>query len=73
MTYPIWIWTDGDGRPHIGANGRESSVSSEQIYSSQMRHRVTARRDGVVCIMTPTEAAQEGWEVIHHFPAAIRR
>ena len=71
--YPIWISTDNHGTPKIGAHMRdaETETDAEQIYPSQMAHRVTARDDaGHVTICTPTEARQSGWIVLNTYPAA---
>jgi hypothetical protein len=76
MTYPIWIGADIDGRAIVGAreiDRRDSIVATERIYPSQMDHRVTARIDGKIRIMTPTEARDSGAEIIQRFPRADGR
>ncbi|NIO76828.1 MAG: hypothetical protein GTN69_13350 [Armatimonadetes bacterium] len=70
--YPIWISTDKAGTPMVGAHMMDdSTVSSEQIFPSQMAHRCTARtKTGRVTICTPTNAGVMGWEILAYFPRA---
>lgn len=42
---------------------RHEIVSREQVYGSQLPHRVVARMPGGYHIMTPTEARQGGYEI----------
>ena len=59
MTYPIWIGASADGKLIIGAANmaREEIVSREQVYGSQLPHRVVAKTPGGYKIMTPTDAS----------------
>jgi len=76
MTYPIWIGADIDGRALIGAqsiDAADSVVATERIYPSQMAHRVVAKLDGSIKIMTPTQARDAGAEIVATFPRADGR
>ncbi len=76
MTYRIWIGADNAGNVFVGAreiDRRDSIVATERIYTSQMAHRVTARIDGDIRIMTPTEARDSGAEIVQRFPRADGR
>jgi len=71
MPYPIWIGTDKNGHALIGAEQvRSKAVDVEKIYPSQMAHRVVARLNGAIRIMTPTQANDAGAEVVATFPRA---
>ena len=63
MTYPIWIGATKDGKMIIGAANmaRHDIVSLEQVYGSQLPHRVVALTPGGYKIMTPSDA--EGYHI----------
>lgn len=69
MTYPVWIGITDGGRPVIGvANGVNECTIVEQVYGSQIPHRVVARDacgDWHLC--TPTDAHVAGWEIVRRF------
>ena len=71
-TYQIWIGASPKGTPLIGAvEGANNAEIREQIYPSQMQHRVVARNDSdEVVIVTPTEARTSNMEIIAYFPKA---
>jgi hypothetical protein len=71
--YRIWIGADSKGRPLIGAPQLASAVVTEQIWPSQMVHRCTIRTGGKIQIVTPTEAARLGCEILAEFPRADGR
>jgi len=68
-TYAIWIGTNNNGSPLIGAAACDAYGDRfEKIFGSQFPHRVTARKeDGEVVICTPTEAKQQGYDVLRYF------
>lgn len=70
MAFPVWIGCDSEGRAYIGVasmRGHEI-VDREQIYGSQIPHRVVAMTPGAgPMIMTPTEANENEYEIIRWF------
>jgi len=70
--YPIWIWTDKYGTPHIGADGRETAVDGQQVFGCQIGHRVTAETPDGWRIMTPTEAKKRGFTRCYEFSGPKR-
>jgi hypothetical protein len=72
MAYRIWIGGNRDGSIAISvASGAKTCDVSEQLYPSQMAHRVLARDGhGEVFLCTPTEAQRSGWTVLRAFPPA---
>lgn len=72
MTYRIWIGITDNGRPvigaHNGANDPDICPISEQVYGSQIPHRVVARDDnGDWHLCTPSLARVAGWEIVQRF------
>jgi hypothetical protein len=71
--YPIWIGASPSGLALVGAAACDDwgAVVTEQIYPSQLRHRVVARNEtGALEIVTPTDARARGLEITDRFPAA---
>lgn len=58
MTYKIWIGAGHNGKMYIGAKcvrGHEMD-EKDQVYGSQLPHRVVAKTPYGYELMTPTEA-----------------
>ena len=71
MRYQIWIGATNEGRLVIGSKNMRGKdiVSREQVYGSQLPHRVVARISdepnpgAEYSIMTPTDAWRAGYQV----------
>jgi hypothetical protein len=71
--YTITIGTNSYGTALVGrAECRaQGAIITQQVYGSQLGHRVVARDGGGdLHICTPTHAGQKGWDVQARFPAA---
>lgn len=65
MTYPIWIGATKNGKMIIGSKNmaRHEIVSIDQVFGSQLPHRLVAKTPTGYEIMTPTDARQNGYEI----------
>jgi hypothetical protein len=65
MTYPIWIGADKAGRMCIGAKFVRGYVldDKEQVFGSQLPHRVVAKTSNGYKLVTPTEAYKNNYVV----------
>ena len=63
MPYPITIGATENGQALFGKDVcRQYAVIEDQVFGSQLAHRVVVRWDnGQVWICTPTEARKSGW------------
>lgn len=80
MTYPIWISASTDGFGYVGSanrnwlrdnNGPIKLADSEQVYASQIPHRVVAETADGFRLMTPTQAEKQGLRITYWF--SLRR
>ena len=63
MAYPIWIGAREDGKMIIEAANMKASghiVDGEQVFGSQLPHRVVAKTQVGYRLMTPTDAKKFG-------------
>ena len=65
MPYPIWIGADNAGRMTIGARYIKNYImaDTEQVFGSQLPHRVVAKTPDGYKLMTPTDASKNNYPV----------
>lgn len=68
--YRVWVGVDRRGWFLIGATQMADAVEKEQIYGSQIPHRITAQdASGNWHLTTPSEARRRGWRLGERGPA----